>query len=72
MEDTTPRVKQLVREIAMSRSAGERILMCAEMYDEAKEFARIGMPEGLSHEEQEIFLFRRIHGITPEESVRCE
>jgi len=44
--------------------------MCAEMYEDAKEFARIGMPEGLSNEEQEVFIFRRIHGVTPAESVK--
>jgi len=69
MEDTTPAAKQLVRDIVMSRSVEERFLMCAEMYEEAKEFARIGMPEGLSNEEQEVFIFRRIHGETPAESV---
>jgi hypothetical protein len=69
MEDTTQSAKQLVRDIIMSKSVEERILMCAEMYEDAKEFARIGMPEGLSKEEQEIFIFRRIHGVTPAESV---
>jgi hypothetical protein len=53
----------------MSKSVEERILICAEMYEEAKEFARIGMPSGLSLEEQEIFIFKRIHGVTPAESV---
>jgi hypothetical protein len=53
----------------MSKTVEERILMCAQMYEEAKDFARIGMPEGLSTEEQEVFIFRRIHGVTPAESV---
>lgn len=69
MEDTTYAAQQLVRDIVMSRTVEERFLMCAEMYEEAKEFARIGMPEGLTRAEQEAFIFRRIHGVTPTESV---
>ena len=69
MEDTTNESRQLVRDILMSKTVEERVLMCAELYEEAKEFAKIGMPEGLSTEEQGIFIFRRIHGVTPIESV---
>ena len=53
----------------MSKSVSERVLMCAQMYEDAKHFARAGMPEGLSHAEQEAFIFRRIHGMTPQELV---
>ena len=53
----------------MSKSIEERFLMCAEMYEDAKEFARVGMPEGMSTPEQEAFIFRRIHGMTPRELV---
>jgi len=53
----------------MSKSVEERLLMCAQMYEEAKEFAKIGMPEGLSESEQEAFIFKRIHGVSPLESV---
>ena len=70
MEDTTQAAQQLVRDIVMSKTVEERFLMCAEMYEDAKEFARIGMPEGLSSVEQEEFIFRRIHGMTPAESVK--
>lgn len=69
MEDTPQSVKKLVRDVVMSMSVEDRILMCAQMYEDAKEFARIGMPEGLSSEEQEVFIFKRIHGVTPAESV---
>lgn len=55
----------MIREIVMSKSVEERLLMCAELYEEAKEFARIGVPPGLSIEEQEMFIFRRIHGASP-------
>jgi len=39
------------------------------MYEDAKEFARIGMPQGLSMAEQEAFIFQRIHGMSPAELV---
>ncbi len=51
----------------MSKSVEERVLMCAQMFEDAKEFARIGMPENLSEAEQKQFIFRRIHGASPEE-----
>lgn len=69
MEDTTQAARELVHRIVMSKSIEERFLMCAEMYEDAKEFARVGMPDGLSTTEQEAFIFRRIHGMTPQELV---
>lgn len=69
MEDTTRSTRNVVRDIVMAKSVEERMLLCAQLYDEAKEFARIGMPEGLSRAEQEAFIFKRIHGMTPAELV---
>ena len=69
MEDTTQIAKQLVHNVVMSKTVEERFLMCAQMYEDAKEFARIGMPKGLSLEQQEAYIFRRIHGVSPSESV---
>lgn len=65
MEDTSRQNRALVREILMSKTLEERFLMCAEMCDEAKEFAKVGMPQGLSLAEQEKLVFRRIHGRDP-------
>lgn len=69
MEDTSLENKRLVYDIVMSRSVGERFLMCAQMYEDAREFAKIGMPQDLSSLEQERYIFKRIHGCYPEESV---
>ncbi len=69
MEDTTRSTREVVHDIVMAKSVEERILLCAQMYEEAKEFARIGMPEGLSPAEQEAFIFKRIHGMSPSELV---
>lgn len=56
----------------MSKTVAERFLMCAQMYEDAKKFARIGMPKGLSETDQKRYIFKRIHGCYPEESVRRE
>lgn len=53
----------------MTKSVEERFLMCAEMYEDAKEFARINMPDGLSIADQESYIFQRIHGVTAQELV---
>lgn len=70
MEDTSLENRKLVYDIVMSRPVEERFLMCAQMYEDAKEFAKIGMPDILSPLEEERYIFKRIHGCYPEESVR--
>ena len=69
MEDTTQTAQDVVRRIVMAKTTEERFLMCAQMYEDAKEFAKIGMPEGLSPEEREAFIFEKIHGAKPEEII---
>ncbi len=49
----------------MVRTEEERFLMCAEMFETSKELAKIGMPEGLSQNEQLAFIFKRLHGCAP-------
>ena len=69
MEDTTSESRRLVYSIVMSRTVEERFLMCAELYEEAKEFAKIGMPDGITLFEQEIYVFSRLHGADPSELI---
>ena len=69
MEDTSAECERLVYDIVMSRTEEERFILCADMYETAREFAKIGMPEGLSYREQELFIFKRLHGATPQELV---
>jgi len=61
LEDTSPEIRQLVRRIVMSRSEEERFLMCAEMHEAGKELAKIGMPDGLTSDEQKHYVYRRMH-----------
>jgi|KBSSwiStaDraftv2_1062776.scaffolds.fasta_scaffold232602_3 hypothetical protein len=72
MEDTSPDNRELVRQIVMSKSVEERVLMCAAMYEDAKALATIGMPTGLSEDEQKAYVFRRLHGADPEQIVQGE
>ncbi len=58
-----------MRDIVMTKTVEERFLMCAQMYEEAKEFAKIGMSDDLTPHEQDRYIFKRIHGCYPEESV---
>ena len=69
MEDTTRESRRVVYDVVMSKTVEERFIMCAQLYDEAKEFAKIGMPDNLSKIEQDEFIFRRIHGMSPTELI---
>jgi hypothetical protein len=53
----------------MARTEEERFLMCAQMFETSKDLAKIGMPKGLSALEEQAFVFRRIHGRSPEELI---
>lgn len=65
MEDTTAQNRQLMHEILMSKTVEERFLICAEMYEDAKKLAQIGMLAGLSDEEQKAYVFKKLHGVYP-------
>lgn len=69
MEDTTRECRRLVYDIVMSKTVEERFLMCAQLYEDAKELAKVGMPEGLSEPEQEAFIFERLHGVSASQLV---
>ncbi len=69
MEDTTRESRKLIHDIVMSKTVEERFLMCAELYEDARELAKIGMPTGLSEPEQEAFIFKRLHGVSPAELI---
>ena len=46
----------------MSKTVEERFLMCAQMYDDAKTLALIGASDKLTAEEQQRYIYQRIHG----------
>jgi len=63
MEDTTPEIRELVYRTVMARTQEERFLMCAEMFENARAFAGMALPEGLSSAEKQRAIFLRIHEI---------
>ena len=46
----------------MSKTEDERYLMCAQMFEDGKELAKIGMPQGLSEYQQAAYVYKRIYG----------
>lgn len=62
MEDTPREIKQKFREILLSKTEEERILMCAEMFDSAREIAISTMPDNLSEAEKKRFIYKKLSG----------
>ena len=54
----------------MSKPVEARFLMCAQLYEDARALAKIGMPPGLSEIEEKAFIFKRIHGADPWDLVK--
>jgi hypothetical protein len=62
MTDTPPEIEQMVREKIMARSAEERFIMGAQMFDSALEMIRASLPKDLSPAEERRLLLKRIYG----------
>jgi len=63
MTDTPTEMKQKVREQIMARSAEERFVMGAQMFDAAIEMVKASLPEGLPTAEHRRQLFKRLYGM---------
>jgi biotin synthase-like enzyme len=62
MEDTTQTVKDLYRNILMSKTEEERFLMCANMYSAGIDMIVSTMPAGLSEQDQKRYIYERTYG----------
>lgn len=62
MNDTSPEVQALFREMIMSRSNEERFVMGALMFDDARELIIASFPANLPAPEFRQRLFTRIYG----------
>ena len=62
MTDTPPEIERMVRNKLMARSAEERFIMGAEMFDSAREMVKASLPKNLSETERRRLLFKRIYG----------
>ncbi len=62
MTDTAPEIRRLVRARLMSRSAEERFIMGAEMFEAAREMVKASLQRDLSQAIRKRQLFHRIYG----------
>jgi hypothetical protein len=62
MTDTPPEIKQRVREQIMARSAEERFVRGAQIFDAAVEMIKASLPPDLSKRQQKRQLFKRLYG----------
>ena len=62
MTDTPAEIERLVRDKIMARSAEERFVMGAQMFESAREMVRASLPRGLSEAERRRRLFKRFYG----------
>ena len=63
MNDTSPEVEEIVREMMMERSGEERFVMGTMMFDVARELIIASLPPGLPPKEFKRSLFQRIYGL---------
>lgn len=62
MNDTSPEIAVMVREMMMKRSGEERFVMGALMFDAARELIIASLPQNLPPLEFKRRLFERIYG----------
>ena len=62
MNDTPPEIDQMMRDKIMARSAEERFIMGAQMFESAREMIKASLPRDLSETERRRLLFKRIYG----------
>lgn len=62
MNDTSPEIEKKYRELLMSRSGAERVLMGSRMFDVARTIVISSFPPGLSDLERKRMLCERIYG----------
>jgi hypothetical protein len=60
--DTPSEIERMVRNKLMARSAEERFIIGAEMFDSAREMVKASLPKNLSKTERRRLLFKRIYG----------
>jgi hypothetical protein len=62
MNDTSPEVEGMVREMIMSRTGEERFVMGALMFDAARDLILASLPPDLPAAELRRRLFERVYG----------
>lgn len=65
MTDTSPEIERLMREKIMARSAEERLIMGARMFEAAVTMIHASLPLELPETERKRRLFERLYGCIP-------
>jgi len=71
MNDTSPEVERLVREMMMARSGEERLLMGAAMFEAARDMVIASLPKDISPMEFKGRLFERLYGFSLEQALEA-
>jgi hypothetical protein len=62
MNDTSPKIAEMVRARLMARPGAERFRMGVEMFEAARRIVLASLPAGLSETERKRRLFERLYG----------
>jgi hypothetical protein len=70
MDDTTPEFRRLMRERFRALAPAERVRMCAEMFETARQIVEASLPAGLDPEERRYRICRRFYGDVADRAYR--
>jgi len=62
MNDTTPEFRRLLRERFEALSPADRVRMCADMFETARQLVEASLPAGLDEQERRYQICRRFYG----------
>ena len=62
MDDTTPEFRRLVRERLAALAPAERVRMCADMFETARQLVEASLPADLDEQERRYLICRRFYG----------
>jgi hypothetical protein len=62
MDDTSPRIAAMVRQMLLARSGAERLAMGSQMFEVARAMMLASFPPGLSDTEIKLRLCERLYG----------
>ena len=67
MNDTSPEIERRFRQMIMSRSGAERLIMGASMFDAARAIVLASLPKDLPEEDLKQKVFERTYGAPMED-----
>jgi hypothetical protein len=70
MSDTSPEFQKMVDNRYRAMSPDQRVRLCSQMYDTARQIVESSLPPGLTREERRLAIARRFYaGELPEEAL---